>query len=243
MAENEKDSKEKKKKIYHAVSLVIIGLGIGWLMGLSISPVVATVLSGILGAVLVLAAVLSGFFYGGNASLIKNISDVSPVPFAWLMLGIIAGTSLGILVRTHNVLGIVSVEKQDNSFTKMQKELTQLKKQEGEGGEKGKWEGLDIFLSDIAQRIIDKHYPKGGVAVNKAAIATGENKETASGLYDTNAASHCDKLLKRSDPSFRRKYIINIIDKSRYKQFAVDIDALNDKQLDNLIHNICPSSE
>ncbi|MCI5127114.1 MAG: hypothetical protein D3907_01160, partial [Candidatus Electrothrix sp. AUS3] len=172
----------------------------GWLTGLSISPVVATVLSGILGAVLFLAAFLSGFSYGDNASLIKNISDISPVPFAWLMLGIIAGTSLGILVRTNNVLGIVSVEKQDNSFTQLQAELTQLKEQEDtEEQKKGKWEGLDISLSDIAQRIIDKHYPKGG-AVNKSAGADSGEKTAHSFSGLTGAigpidSPACDELL------------------------------------------------
>ena len=179
MAENREQRTEKKTKIYHAISLVIIGFGVGWLTGLSISPVVAALLSSIIGAVLVLAAVLSGFSYGDNASLIKNVSDISPVPFALLMVGIILGTSSGIWVRTHNVLGVISVEKQDNSFTKLQAELTQLKEQEGEGGEKGKWEGLDIPLSDIAQRIIDKYYPKGS-GVNKSAAASSSSSEKAS---------------------------------------------------------------
>ncbi|CAK8712365.1 hypothetical protein GKODMF_03945 [Candidatus Electrothrix gigas] len=179
MAENREQRTEKKTKIYHAISLVIIGFGVGWLTGLSISPVVAALLSSIIGAVLVLAAVLSGFSYGDNASLIKNVSDISPVPFALLMVGIILGTSSGIWVRTHNMLGVISVEKQDNSFTKLQEELTQLKEQEGTEEQKGKWEGLDIPLSDIAQRIIDKHYPKGG-GVNKSAAASSSSSEKAS---------------------------------------------------------------
>lgn len=232
MAETEEHCEEKTTKIYHAISLVIIGIGVGWLTGLSISPVVAGLLSSIIGAVLVLAAILSGFSYGDNASPIKNVSDISPVPFALLMVGIILGTSSGIWVRTHNVLGVISVEKQDNSFTKLQAELTQLKKQEGTGEQKGKWEGLDIPLSDIAQRIIDKHYPKGGV-VNKPA-ATDSGKETASVLYNTNAATTCKELL--SSPILSWRDYIQMIDDAPFTGLDKIAD---DSELEKKVHNIC----
>ena len=239
MAENREQRTEKKTKIYHAISLVIIGFGVGWLTGLSISPVVAALLSSIIGAVLVLAAVLSGFSYGDNASLIKNVSDISPVPFALLMVGIIAGTSSGIWVRTHNVLGVISVEKQDNSFTKLQAELTQLKKQEDTGEQKkGKWQGLDIPLSDIAQRIIDKHYPKGGAAVNKStATDSGKNKGIATnqgGLYSAKSSlnSKCELLLLQEN-------LKEEIPKSFLYFLEDHLNHMTDEQLQELVNNIC----
>lgn len=240
MAENEKHSEEKKPKIYHAISLVIIGIGVGWLTGLSISPVVAGLLSSIIGAVLVLAAILSGFSYGDNSSPIRIAGDVSPVPFALLMVGIIAGTSSGIWVRTHNVLGVISAEKQDNSFTKLQEELTQLKKQEGtgEGEQKGKWEGLDIPLSDIAQRIIDKYYPKGGEVNKPAATDSVENKEKIGGLMAANAAPVCKDLLSRPMSNWRS--YIQMIDNDLF----TGLDKISDdSELEKRIHSICKKSE
>ncbi|MCI5178463.1 MAG: hypothetical protein D3911_03910 [Candidatus Electrothrix sp. AW3_4] len=249
MAENREQRTEKKTKIYHAISLVIIGFGVGWLTGLSISPVVAALLSSIIGAVLVLAAVLSGFSYGDNASLIKNVSDISPVPFALLMVGIIAGTSSGIWVRTHNVLGVISVEKQDNSFTKLQEELTQLKEQEGEGGEKGKWEGLDILLSDIAQRIIDKYYPKGGAAVNKSKAASSSEKTSKkdgitreSVLFSAgNTAKPCETLQVIIE-TYPERNLRSQIEESSIFFERISKNINRDSELEEVVKIICESS-
>ena len=150
------------------------------------------------------------------------------------MLGIIAGTSLGILVRTNNVLGIVSVEKQDNSFTQLQAELTQLKEQEDtEEQKKGKWEGLDISLSDIAQRIIDKHYPKGGGAVNQAAASYGA-------LSAAITPEDCEQLLAES-PSGKRDYIKQHLHIPELASLAPLLKK-SDEELEKAIRNNCPSS-
>ncbi|XCN71131.1 MAG: hypothetical protein Q3M24_12470 [Candidatus Electrothrix aestuarii] len=236
MPENEEPRKENKTRICHAISVVIIGIGIGWLMGLSISPVVANILSGILGAVLVLAAILSGFSSGDNVSLIKNISDISPVPFAWLMFGIILGTSSGIWVRTNNVLGIVSVEKQYNSFTKLQEELTQLKDQEG------KWKGLGLPSSDIAQRILDKYYPKNNkentTVTNNNTGSANDSSQPVLFSVQGDSIAPC-KILPARFKAFPKQNFRNLIKDSSafFEKISEQID--DDDELKEVIKVIC----
>ncbi|MCI5147326.1 MAG: hypothetical protein D3923_17800 [Candidatus Electrothrix sp. AR3] len=205
--------------------------------------------------VLSLVAIMSGFSYGDNAQLddsgqmpentnrftallASSSKKVSPWPFALLMAGIIAGTSSGILMRTHNVLGVISVEKQDDSFIKLQKELTELEKQEGTSTEqKGKWKGLDISLSDIAQRILDKYYPKGGVVNKFAATSLDKNKQTVGGLMAADAAPVCKELLSRPVSSWRS--YIQMIDNDRFT--GLD-EIADDSKLEKQVHSICEQS-
>ena len=244
----QKDHSEKVKEALRTISLLIIGLGVGWLAGLSVSPVATILISGLLGVAIAIVGIISiSLTYRDDQDKtirsvgFKAAEKISIGSLALIVFGIALGVSIGIWVRTHNVLGVISVEKQDNSFTKLQEELTQLKEQEGTGEQKGKWKDLDIPLSDIAQRIIDKHYPKGDAVNKSAATNSGENQETDSILYNTKAASPCDTLQSVTDPSYRRGYI-KTMDKKRDNRFT-GLDKLDDKQLDERIRSICSPSE
>ena len=246
MAENEKHSKEKKPKIYDAISLVIIGLGIGWLAGLSVSPVATILISGLLGIAIAIVGAVSIFlvYRDDEGKVIRSVGfkaaeKVSIGSLAWIVFGIALGVSIGIWVRTNNVLGVVSVEKQDNSFVKLQAELTQLKKQEGTGKQEGKWKGLDIPLSDIAQRILDKHYPKGGVVKKSAATDSAKNIASSNGTLSGSISDDDCKQLSSDSPSGKRDYI-----KMRSHKFPEFVPLLDksDKELEQAIHSKCSSS-
>jgi hypothetical protein len=80
------------------------GLGIGWLSGLSVSPVIATVLASLLGIAggLVAGVRASGANSGDKASA-DRLSAVNAIPAAVLILGIAVGAPLGIVARTHQI--------------------------------------------------------------------------------------------------------------------------------------------
>ena len=78
--------------------LVVAGLGIGWLTGLSVSPVVGTVLTSILGAV-------AGVVAGLTILDMEKPKLYNPWPVALLILGIALGSPLGILARTNDLFG------------------------------------------------------------------------------------------------------------------------------------------
>lgn len=119
-----------QQKIVGAICLVVSGAGIGWLIGLSMSPVLHIVVAGILTVIAGAVTALTGL----KASVPDeaNISEEHPpkesesfvpstpperlrhrfdrrpvtaVPLACLIMGIVLGSSLGIYGRTQDWLG------------------------------------------------------------------------------------------------------------------------------------------
>ncbi|CAA6810773.1 MAG: Unknown protein [uncultured Sulfurovum sp.] len=104
-------------------SLLIIGFGVGWLAGLSVSPIVSTLISTIVGVSVTVVSVMSGLSFSSN---IKEESKrvpwkIHPAPIALLVFGIIFGSGAGIYVRTHNVLGMSSEKKFVETWTTLGK--------------------------------------------------------------------------------------------------------------------------
>lgn len=81
-----------------ALSLVVAGLGLGWLVGLSLTPVIGAVLTSLLGLV---AGVVAGLSVIGT----DKVKIYNTWPMALLILGIAVGASAGVLARTNDLLG------------------------------------------------------------------------------------------------------------------------------------------
>jgi len=79
-------------------SVAITGLGIGWLVGLSVSPVISIVITSITGAAAAVITALSGLEE-------KSKWSVSPVPLALLVVGLSIGSGIGIRTRNLDWLG------------------------------------------------------------------------------------------------------------------------------------------
>ena len=85
-------------------SLFVIGAGVGWLAGLSVSPVIATVLASLVG-------VAGGIVAGARSLGTESEASGGKVGAAWadarpaavLVLGIVIGAPLGIMARTHQI--------------------------------------------------------------------------------------------------------------------------------------------
>jgi hypothetical protein len=89
--------------------LVIIGGVIGWLIGLSISPVVSIVITSITTAAAALIAALSGLQDKQDEANRQQTPilrwNVDPRPLMMLVIGILAGSLLGIKARNDGWLG------------------------------------------------------------------------------------------------------------------------------------------
>lgn len=102
------DSGSKQTRIEVPIALVVTGFGIGWLAGLSVSPVVSIVITSVTGSVATIIAALSGVkeeFLKPEAQpnvLKRLLAAVTPVPLAWLVVGLLVGSSWGLWARTHN---------------------------------------------------------------------------------------------------------------------------------------------
>jgi hypothetical protein len=80
-------------------ALLLAGAGVGWLAGLSVSPVATTLLAALMSAV---GGVVAGFASAGSDS---SRERVDAWPAAALVLGVALGSPTGILARTHSVFG------------------------------------------------------------------------------------------------------------------------------------------
>lgn len=123
-------------KAIRTAGFVVTGLSIGWLVGLSASPVVSIALSTVLGCVAAALAALNGrpATSGGGAAT-PGLSPEGAVSIALLVVGIAVGSILGITGRTHNWLG--RDVRSEIDF----------------------WEGLGIQRSAVVDRLFATAYP------------------------------------------------------------------------------------
>ncbi len=91
-----------------AFALLIAGLGIGWLAGLSLSRVISTVLAAVMSGV-------GGVVAGLAAADAPPRPRVNAWPAAALVLGIALGAPAGIVARSHNVFGVDEVWRRTES--------------------------------------------------------------------------------------------------------------------------------
>lgn len=137
--------------------LLIIGFGIGYLAGLSLSPVATILISGLLGVAIAIVGITSIFLVYRNdeGKVIPRVGlnaaeTISKGQLALIVVGISAGVSFGIYARTHHFLG--------SDVSGLRQELNELQSR----CDDKKWNELGINKKVLAQRIIDKHYPKEG---------------------------------------------------------------------------------
>lgn len=87
------DSLPVPQKPLQIISLGATGLAIGWLAGLSLSPVVGTIIAAVLGLV---GGVMAGFSSQNGP---KHIADARPI--ALVVVGIAIASTLGMLTRDY----------------------------------------------------------------------------------------------------------------------------------------------
>ena len=95
---------------------MVAGICVGWLVGLSVSPVTGAVVASLTAAVVSLAAALAGLEPAGARAASEGPTDsrdrvvpsrslrIDTIPLTCVLLGIVVGSSGGIYVRTHALL-------------------------------------------------------------------------------------------------------------------------------------------
>lgn len=93
----------------------------GWLAGLSTAPVIAIIITSLVGSISALVAGAAGIQGTGvmqRSTLFEEARAlrVNPAPLALLVTGLLIGSSVGIVARSHNWLG-VGLEAQIRQWT------------------------------------------------------------------------------------------------------------------------------
>jgi hypothetical protein len=197
---------------------MISGLGIGWLIGLSLSPVLHIVVSSIVAAVVAVTAAIAGLTSQNGESDSSNREEgirthrrkvtVSPVPMALLVVGIAAGACCGIYARTHDWFGV------DPSAIFH------------------KWQGAGLNEQELKRRLFDNLYPppkEASASLPKASAdkesGTGVPRVDRGGLYAVTAQEAID--LRRKTGSELRNYLKTFRKNNRFSAF---VDEIKDDQ-------------
>jgi hypothetical protein len=91
------------KKVKESAMLFLCGISIGWLSGLSISPVISIILTSLISLLASVAAISVGLESLNNLVLSKKINSILPITL--LILGISIGAPAGIYARTNDFFG------------------------------------------------------------------------------------------------------------------------------------------
>jgi len=185
------DSGSKQTRIEVPIVLVVTGFGIGWLAGLSVSPVVSIVMSSVLGTVAAVVAVLSGLepasTDGEKTASFRQFLGLQPKPWPimCLVIGIAVGSMVGIRARNYHWFG-----------SDLSSELA-------------KWEAADLANNPIARRLFELQYPYTPYVRSKTLLEQDLSAEYTRWLSSTNTMTNTvnpalmEELTKRLTEGFR----------------------------------------
>jgi hypothetical protein len=114
----EQEVQMKPKNIFiSGLCMMISGLGTGWLIGLSVSPIVHIVIGTLLSLLVALMSALAGLETAkpnadqegkadAKAPAFRKIASINPIPVTVFIIGLAFGSSLGVYARTNEWLGM-----------------------------------------------------------------------------------------------------------------------------------------
>jgi hypothetical protein len=146
--------------ILRAACVLVSGAALGWLVGLSVSPVIQVVLTSVVSIVVGISSALAGLKDQENeqpneTTKVKRLAahSFNPVPIMCMVIGLALGSSAGIYARSHNWLG--------TSTTSIASE----------------WKDTGLSEQEIARRVFDSLYPKSAIPESQSvAIEPDKNK-------------------------------------------------------------------
>ena len=161
----------------YILQVLVIGLSLGWLIGMSESPVIASVITTLLALIISAITIMSGI--ESSKPILGELTKVKMGPITILIFSIALGSIIGIFVRTNNYLGRNIDEK-----IKVQ-EIIQLYSHYG------------IDSNKIALRLFNANYPE---------IKPSETWQQVAGvLKSARAPKDCDQLCYSSGVELRNE--------------------------------------
>lgn len=200
-------------------SLVAAGVSVGWLTGMSVSPVVQGVVTALVGVITAVLAALAGLKASGREGQqpdrLQKIVP-SPIPIALAMTGIALGAALGVFTRTHAWLAPSTADTIEE------------------------WQAYDIQNSPVARRLFAQAHPAAcAPGVVKAEPPT-PSPNGGGVLFSDVTPSVCEEwnLKKLTDLGALKKTLISstILDATT-RRF---VNGLDEKQTGVFVALACP---
>lgn len=198
-----------------AAASAITGLGIGWLIGLSTSPVVAAVIATLLAAAAAIAG--AGKLTDG---VVSAPLQVSPLPLALLTIGISIAATCGMEYRTARLLRGQFAPADETNL----------------GAVVERWVSIGAKKEDVVQRLLERELPvivASASSEPRASIPTGLVSDSVSDVCAELRAASSSKvfgtLAASPDPELRS-----------VGQAAIDLE-LPDSFAERLRSVLCPA--
>ncbi len=195
--------KKTKTAIYRNLYLLLSGMGVGWLAGLSVSPIIHIILTSLMAAVVSVTSALAGL-NSGKVEEVEPSEDesnhlqpetrkpkfqvqVNPLPVTCMIVGLAIGSSAGVFVRTNNWLG-----PRSNTITE-------------------EWKDTELSKKEIARRVFDNLYPPSSITSSppeapgdkkiEQGVTTGQKVEPANTSSSDNIGSTTSQpQIKQAQP-------------------------------------------
>lgn len=159
------------------IAILATGFSIGWLAGMSVSPIVATITASVTAAAAAIVSALSGIDdkSASVSDAAKTRLRVDPVPLGFLAFGIVIGSVMGVTARNNHWMGSgISSEIAMWSSQGIDKEdvLVRLYAQQFPfspytqtysdtlNAEINMWTSLGLGQAHVVQRIFEQRYPE-----------------------------------------------------------------------------------
>lgn len=163
--------------------LLAIGVGIGWLIGLSVSPVVSIVITSITGSAAAIIATLSGLEdkddkpeETNKGQTFRHRWNIDPLPLATLVFGILVGSAIGIWARNHSWLG-----------SQVESEVTQWRR--------AGLTGAGWTPEEIARKLFESRYVATGAMTSTVATSAPNINSPFGTILFAIDSSECQRLV------------------------------------------------
>lgn len=209
-------------------SLVVTGFGIGWLAGLSVSPVISGVITSVIGIAAAVVTALVGLQEEGgegSSQTRRHMPKIKVWPLALLIFSIALGSITGILSRNNHLFGseVTSEIKKwkdagvpeeaimarlfgnTTDYSPYTRPYTQTLQIEIE-----RWTSMGIPKEQIVMRLFDQYFSTNQQSVVAANSLLKTDNRTGSLLFATASEEECDTWK-------------TLIDKERYADLATEV--------------------
>jgi hypothetical protein len=169
--------RQRTLRASNAAALFTTGLGVGWLIGLSVSPILHVIVGSVIAVVTAVVGALAGIqLDAADTSQVipkphrGNVGKIDPLPLTMLVLGIVIASSFGVYARTNEWLGVAPE------------------------GFAHRWRGIGLNNHELKKRLFDYLYSKSsGVAGARTKGEGSTMTSLSAGLFAV-TATDCQGL-------------------------------------------------
>lgn len=216
----------RRLKWDQVIALLISGAGIGWLLGLAVSPVVSIVISSLMGTGAAVLAVLTSVQedpeqsqpdgqHGINLSLKVNVW-----PLAMLVLGIVLGAVVGIMFRTYGLLS------PSEPSVQMLEDEVQM------------WVNLGIEQEEVVQTLFNERIRQASTAEQQVLSKESTFSSSDSVLFSGEALEECAQFMNLIIKEDAEDLRVELYSSANDALRALPDIVTDDQQLFDIVENV-----